>query len=110
MLSYMMVEKKHLKLGLALPFAILLTAGIGAVIYAILPISLTSGVTLLSAGVALLITVGLLFVVVPLTLTTIDVLQSKEMTTRKKLKWLFILWIMPGSIFAAIYYFFKKRE
>jgi hypothetical protein len=104
------VERKHLKLGLIMPFAMLALATIGFIGYLFLPIERGNLMLFLTWFVGLLFAVGGLFVAVPLTMTTIDIFQSKKLTNKKKTLWFIMLWFIPGGIFAAIYYFFKKKD
>jgi len=105
-----MVDKKDLKLGLVLPFAILALIVLSAIVYVFL--SSEQGNMGLSLGetIALIVLTAGLLVVIPLFLTSVDVLQSKQMSNKKKIAWLLTLWIAPGGILAAIYHFFKKKD
>jgi len=105
-----MVARKDLKFGLALPFLLLVPATLGVLAFLLLPVGQGNPLASLAEVVAVLVLAGTLLVVVALALTSIDVLQSKKLSTKGKMAWLVTLWIAPGSIFAAIYYFFREKK
>jgi len=105
-----MVDKTDLKMGLVLPFTVLVSTILAAAAYVLLSVGQGNLTLSLNEIITLIILMGGLLVVIPLFLTSVDVFQSKEISRKGKIAWLVTLWFAPGGILAAIYYIFKKKN
>jgi hypothetical protein len=64
----------------------------------------------LGIAIMLLIVLSAFSMLVPMGLTTIDIVQSESMETSHKLIWLVAMWLLFGLFAASAYYFLVKKK